>query len=904
MRIYLKIFKDINFGNYKTDIILITTNKIKVSDLKRIIFQRYGTEKDIQRLIIKIGDKKFVTMTDEFPLFFFKIKEKSTIYVEILEKSKKNEDDILKKVKDRENKSKYLKRLNIFQKRPNLDIIKESTIEDMDDPEIKSSSMTTNVSNNIIKIDEEDYNSKDSIENKNNYNKIIKERFVNSILNNKLEEFREIIKIYSDFIDINEPIGKSKKYSPVHYASIYEYCEMMDDLINKYNADVNVISADGWSPLHLCAYKGNLKIAMILLNYKKTNIDLYIPKLGTALHCACKQNNFKMAALLLHRCNPSIKNDNDFFPIDLTIDINIKKLINKTLNIFSDFEENIMDISINKKIKSDISDHVTESQLKQFKFLRTLSYIPPQPARFTGYVYKKGKMFSHYNLRYIEINAVKNLFLRFLSKDDYPTKPKEAVFLRDIVKCRKKKTSEEGKYYIEVVFSKNTHLYRFDSLKACDIWLDEFNKSIDYTKFWINLEKKYFEVQPYLSSLKQDIYEIDYISGEVRKLEINQNKNSAKNKILLNSNSTKNNNLNKSIIKKEDNTKNMINNSLLNNSYINFNSFDVMSILCLGNFGEVVKAKLKSNEEIYLMKIINKDFLMKNNQLKNVINEYNTLKELVSPFIISLHYSFQTSDKLYFVFDYCQGGDLNFHLMHYLFEEDEAKFYIAEIILAIEYLHKNDMVFKNLNPENIFISDDGHIKLADLGLMKEGNNDGNFNDSINKANNVNNCPENVKRGTGKSSDIFGIGAILYEMICGSPPFYANCKSNIKNKENHLLFHDYFSDELKDLLSKLLFKDPTKRIGLLNKMELKNHPWFKDIEWDKLSRKGINPPLNLVSMKKDIENTNYINNEEIELYLKNNNEIDLITNEISKEEKISDNVKKSFAFNRKDNNDII
>ena len=105
--------------------------------------------------------------------------------------------------------------------------------------------------------------------------------------------------------------------------------------------------------------------------------------------------------------------------------------------------------------------------------------------------------------------------------------------------------------------------------------------------------------------MKQDIYEIDYISGEVRKLEINQNKNSAKNKILLNSNTTKNNNLNKNIIKKEDNTKNMINNSLLNNSYINFNSFDIMSILCLGNFGEVVKAKLKSNEEIYLMKIIN-----------------------------------------------------------------------------------------------------------------------------------------------------------------------------------------------------------------------------------------------------------------------------------------------------------
>ena len=901
MRIYLKIFKDKNFGNYITDILLITTNKLKVSDLKRIIYQRYGIEKSIQRLIINLNDKTPVTMTDEFPLFFFKIKEKSTIYVEILEKPKANEDEILKKVKKREGKSKFLKKLNIFKTRPNLDTIKESAIEDMDDnTEIKSRSYTNNSPKNYIKNDNDNDNFifKDNIN--NTFNKTIKDRFINSILNNKLNEFRDIIKIYNESIDINEPIGKTKQYSAVHFASMYEYCEMMDDLIYKYHADVNLISLDGWSPLHLCAYKGNLKIAQILLDYKKTNADLLLPKLGTALHCACKQNNFKMAALLMHRCNPSIKNNNELLPIDLTTDLNIKKLINKSQNK----EDNIFDISLNKTIKTEVSVDLTKGQLKKFKFLGNLPYVPVWPERFTGYVYKKGKFFSYYNLRYVEINGVKNLFIRFLSKDDYPTKPKEVAFLRDIKNCKKK--DEGGKYFIEINLSKKeTHLYRFDTLKTRDIWLEELEKSINYTKFWIKYEEKYPDIYSYLSTLKQDIFEIDYLSGSVKKLEINKNNNNTtiNNNTTLRANSailSKNNTFKTNVIKIEDSI--YINNSLFNNSNVNADSFDIKNVLFSGYFGQVVRAKFKLNDEIYLMKIINKDYLIKNNRLKYIIEEYKLLKELVSPFITTLHHSFQTSDKLYFVFDYCKGGDLNFHLMHNLFEEYEARFYIAEIILAIEYLHKNNMVFQNLNAEHILISNDGHIKLADMGLIKEAIQNGIYKNYISD-NNINKDSGNKKRGAGRSSDIFGIGSILYEMICGSPPFYTNFKNDNKNEESELLFPNYFSKELKDLLSKLLLKEPTKRLGVMNKTVLKNHSWFKDFEWDKLYRKGINPPLSLVSMKKNIENKKYINKEEKEIFI-NNDEMNLNKNEIINIDNIPDNKKMQFIFDKSENNEII
>jgi protein-serine/threonine kinase len=312
-------------------------------------------------------------------------------------------------------------------------------------------------------------------------------------------------------------------------------------------------------------------------------------------------------------------------------------------------------------------------------------------------------------------------------------------------------------------------------------------------------------------------------------------------------------------------------NSILNNSNVGINSFEILETIYRGNFGEIYKVKFKLTGEIFSMKSLNKKNLIKNNQIKSAIDECNNLKKFISPFIITLYYTFQTSENIYFILDFCPGGDLKFHILHTLFEEDEAKFYIAEIILAIEYLHKIDMVCKNLNFENILIADDNHIKLADFEFIRD---EGGYNIMY-----FINAGNNSKRGTGKSSDIYGIGAILYEMICGTPPFYSsNFKSNIKNKENELIFHDYFSDELKDLLSKLLSKDINNRLGVSNKVELKNHPWFKDIDWDKLSRKAINPPLNLIIMKKEIEdNYNYIINEEKE-YNINNDSININSKE--------------------------
>ena len=247
------------------------------------------------------------------------------------------------------------------------------------------------------------------------------------------------------------------------------------------------------------------------------------------------------------------------------------------------------------------------------------------------------------------------------------------------------------------------------------------------------------------------------------------------------------------------------------------------------------------------MKILNKDFLIKNKMLKYAITECNILKKSTSPFIITLHYAFQTPENLYMILDYCPGGDLSMQIQIRIFEEEEAKFYISELILAIDYLHSHNILYRDLKPENILIDSEGHLKLSDFGLAKE-NVEGTTKAFCGSPSYL--SPEMIqKKESSKASDIYGIGAVLYEMISGTTPFYGDdlktLYTNITRKK--LMFPEYFSDKIKDLLKKMLEKNPGKRIDL---DEVKAHKFFKDIDWNELEVKSIKPPLDLVKIKEN------------------------------------------------------
>lgn len=253
-----------------------------------------------------------------------------------------------------------------------------------------------------------------------------------------------------------------------------------------------------------------------------------------------------------------------------------------------------------------------------------------------------------------------------------------------------------------------------------------------------------------------------------------------------------------------------------------------------------------SSTGIFALKAMDKSLISQWKKMDYVMNEKEILSMIDHPFIMKMHYSFSTKNYLNLVLDFCPGGELFFHIVKQKrLSESVAKFYIAEIILAIEHLHENDVLYRDLKPENVLIDYDGHIKLTDFGLSAIDFTADSFSDIF--------CgspeympPEMIlKQNYNRMIDFYAIGALLYEMIGGIPPFYSKKRKilfyNIVNKEPK--FYKEFSRTAIDLIKRLLKKDWTKRLGSkLGMIEVKSHPFFKDIDWEMLYNKEIEPPF--------------------------------------------------------------
>jgi len=277
--------------------------------------------------------------------------------------------------------------------------------------------------------------------------------------------------------------------------------------------------------------------------------------------------------------------------------------------------------------------------------------------------------------------------------------------------------------------------------------------------------------------------------------------------------------------------------------------FVFLKVIGKGSFGKVLLAKHKVEEKFYAIKVLHKAAIRKRNEARHIMAERNVLlKNIKHPFLVGLHYSFQTSDKLYFVLDYVNGGELFFHLQRErYFPEPRACFYAAEIGSAIGYLHQLGIIYRDLKPENILLDYQGHVVLTDFGLCKEGI------ESKGTTSTFCGTPEYLapevlkKQAYDKSVDWWCLGAVTYEMMYGLPPFYSRDTAEMYDNILHkpLRLRTNISKSARTLLEALLQKDRHKRMGNSENDfdDIKSSDFFRNIDFTLLYNKKIDPPYN-------------------------------------------------------------
>jgi tRNA A-37 threonylcarbamoyl transferase component Bud32 len=300
--------------------------------------------------------------------------------------------------------------------------------------------------------------------------------------------------------------------------------------------------------------------------------------------------------------------------------------------------------------------------------------------------------------------------------------------------------------------------------------------------------------------------------------------------------------------------------------------FKILKILGRGSYGKVCLVEYLPTHEIYAMKSLKKDLLIREEKIESTLLEKEILETINHPFIINLIFCFQTEERINFVMPFIPGGELFQHLKKLKhFGELKAKFYAAQIALAIQHLHDKGYIYRDLKPENILMDEKGYLRITDFGLakkIKEGE----------KANSFCGTPEylapEIINGVGydKNVDWWSFGILLYEMICGIPPFYLQDLNKmyflIKNEKN-IKFDKKFlvSKDARDVITKLLEKNVEDRLSShFGIEELKNHPFFKSIDFDALLRKEIEAPfLPRINDKTDVQNFDEVfTNEKLEM----------------------------------------
>ncbi|XP_076667956.1 cAMP-dependent protein kinase catalytic subunit alpha [Andrena cerasifolii] len=275
---------------------------------------------------------------------------------------------------------------------------------------------------------------------------------------------------------------------------------------------------------------------------------------------------------------------------------------------------------------------------------------------------------------------------------------------------------------------------------------------------------------------------------------------------------------------------------------VTLDDFEQLRTIGTGAFGRVIVVKYMATSAYYAMKILEKAKIVKLKQVNHTYNEKRILQCVRFPFVVYMEFCFKDNSYIYMVLPYINGGEMFTHLRRMgKFDESLARFYAAQVVLALEYLHHCRLVYRDLKPENILIQNTGYIRVTDFGFCKMINS---------RTWTLCGTPEYLapevilSKGYGQSVDWWSFGVLIYEMNAGYPPFYSRDPMRIYEKivAGRYRFAPHFGEELRDILKNILQVDLSRRFGNLKggTLDIKDHKWFQTTDWMQIYHQTIQP----------------------------------------------------------------